>query len=162
MPRLLILPALGLALLGTSIMLPAAAPAAQTAAPDGAAIYKRCAACHTATGAGIPGAYPPLGIDFRNLAATTQGRRYIALAVLKGVTGPITVEGRPYRGVMPAQSGLNDASVAAVLNHVGTNIARTGPRFRAFTSAEIAGVRGGAAAITGADVGRLHGSAGGK
>ncbi len=29
-----------------------------TAADDGATIYKRCAACHLANGAGVPGAFP--------------------------------------------------------------------------------------------------------
>jgi len=49
-----------------------------TAAPqqqDGAAIYKRCAACHLATGAGVPGAFPPLAADVRNLSQTAAGRR---------------------------------------------------------------------------------------
>lgn len=136
-----------------------ASPAA-AAAPDGAQIFTRCAACHTATGAGVPGAYPPLGADFRNLAANAQGRRYLALAVIKGLMGPLVVEGKPYRGVMPAQSGLDDAAVAAVLNHVGTAIARGGPPFRPFTVREIAAARASGAALTSADVARLHGSGG--
>ena len=137
-------------------------PAAQAAAPDGAQIYGRCAACHTRTGAGVPGAYPPLGADFRTLATTAAGRRYLVLVVIKGVIGPITVDGKPFRGVMPAQTGLDDAAVAAVLNHVGTAIATSGPRFRAFTPREVAGVRAGAGAITPAEVGRLHAAAGGR
>ena len=62
------------------------------AAPDGAAVFQRCAACHTRTGAGVPGAYPPLGADFRALASKPAGRRHLALAILKGLSGPITVE----------------------------------------------------------------------
>ena len=140
----------------------APAAAAPAAAPDGARLFARCAACHTATGAGVPGAYPPLGADFRDLATKPQGRRYIALVVIKGVTGPIMVEGKNYRGVMPAQSGLDDAAIAAVLNHVGTTITKTGPRFRAFTAVEIAKTRAGAGVITGSDVARMHRPAGGK
>lgn len=132
------------------------------AAPDGATIYNRCAACHTKTGAGVPGAYPPLGADFRSLAAKPGGRRYLALAVVKGLNGPISVEGKPYRGMMPAQGGLDDAGVAAVLNHVGGTIAKTGPAFKAFTDKEVADYRAGGKALTAADVARLHEGAGGK
>lgn len=132
------------------------------AEPNGAALYGRCAACHTATGAGVPGAYPPLGVDFRTLAARNEGRRYIALAVIKGLSGPITVEGKSFRGVMPAQSGLDDAAIAAVLNHVGTTITKAGPAFRRFTPAEIGTIRAGGAALSSADVARLHAGAGGK
>lgn len=139
----------------------ASAGAAQ-AAPDGAALYNRCAACHTRTGAGVPGAYPPLGADFRALAARPEGRRYLALAVIKGLNGPISVEGKPYRGMMPAQGGLGDADVAAVLNHVGGSIAKTGPAFKPFTDQEVAGYRAGAKALNAADVAKLHAGAGGK
>lgn len=144
------------------ILLAALLPTAAMAAPDGKAIFTRCAACHTATGAGVPGAYPPLGADFRALAAKPEGRRYIALAVMKGLAGPLTVEGKSYRGVMPAQGGLDEASIAAVLNHVGTAIARTGPAFKPFTAAEVAGYKATAGSMTGADVARLHAAAEGK
>jgi mono/diheme cytochrome c family protein len=132
------------------------------AAPDGATVFARCAACHTRTGAGVPGAYPPLGADFRALAAKDAGRRYIVLAVTRGLMGPITVEGRPYAGVMPAQGGLDDGAVAAVLNHVGTKIAKTGPAFRPFDSGEVARLRQSGASLGPADVARLHAGAGGK
>ena len=132
------------------------------AAPDGATIYNRCAACHTRTGAGVPGAYPPLNADFRALAAKPAGRRYLALAAIKGLNGPISVEGKSYRGMMPAQGGLDDADVAAVLNHVGATIARAGPAFKSFTQQEVAGYRAGARALSAADVAKLHEEAGGK
>lgn len=131
-------------------------------AQDGASIYNRCAACHTRTGAGVPGAYPPLNADFRALAAKASGRRYLALAVIKGLNGPISVEGKPYRGMMPAQGGLDDAAVAAVLNHVGGTIARTGPPFTSFTAKEVSGYRADGKMLTAADVARSHQSAGGK
>ncbi|HNN56211.1 MAG TPA: cytochrome c [Novosphingobium sp.] len=140
--------------------LPGAAPAAQPG-PNGATIFTRCAACHTATGRGVPGAYPPLGSDFRALAAKPDGRRYLVLAVTRGVSGPLVVEGKPFRNVMPAQSGLDDASVAAVLNHVGTVIAKSGPPFKAFTAKEVATARASGQAITAADVARLHATVGG-
>lgn len=128
-----------------------------TAADDGATIYKRCAACHLANGAGVPGAFPPLKTDVRALAGTAAGRRYLALVVIRGVSGPITVEGKAYRGMMPAQAGLNDAQVAAVLNHVVR-----GGSAKAFTPREIAGYRAGSAALNSAAVGRLQPAAPGK
>ncbi|MDE2434791.1 MAG: cytochrome c [Sphingomonadales bacterium] len=145
----------GAALL-SSLPAPAASPA-----PNGATTYARCAACHTATGKGVPGAYPPLGADFRKMAAKPAGRRYLALAVIKGLNGPLTVEGKTYRGVMPAQAGLDDAAIAGVLNHVGTAIATSGPPLRAFTAAEVAATRASGSNLTGADVVKLHVQAGG-
>ncbi len=132
-----------------------------TAAPDGAAIYARCAACHTKTGAGLPGAFPPLASDFRALAAKPAGRRYLVLVLTRGISGPITVEGKPYRGVMPAQS-LDDAATAAVLNHVGTQVARTGPAMKLFTDKEVATHRASVGTLSPADIGKLHAEVGGR
>ncbi|MGV3512417.1 MAG: c-type cytochrome [Novosphingobium sp.] len=131
------------------------------AAPDGAALFARCAACHTRSGAGVAGAYPPLGADFRALAAKPAGRRYLTLAVLRGLSGPLMVEGKTYRGVMPAQV-LDDASAAAVLNHVGTKIAQSGPAFKPFTEKEVVGYRASGATLSSAEVAKLHSGAGGK
>jgi mono/diheme cytochrome c family protein len=150
------------------VLLPAALVAATLAAatpaapaPNGGALYARCAACHTATGNGIPGAYPPLGIDFRKLAAKPGGRRFLVLSLTRGLSGAITIEGKPYRGTMPAQTGMDDAALAAVLNHVGTAIAKTGPAFRPFTATEVAKARVSGAKLGGVDVAKLHSAAGG-
>ena len=134
-----------------------------TAAPqqqDGAAIYKRCAACHLATGAGVPGASPPLAADVRNLSQTAAGRRYLALVVIKGVSGPLTVDGKLYQGVMPAQPNLNDAEVASLLDHVISKVAKGNAR--AFTANEIVTARKAGMSLNAAAVGKLHASAGGK
>uniref|UniRef100_B0T7F6 Cytochrome c class I n=1 Tax=Caulobacter sp. (strain K31) TaxID=366602 RepID=B0T7F6_CAUSK len=143
-------------LAASAAVLTASACSAAAQSVDGAAIYNRCAACHTATGKGVPGAYPPLSLDFRQMAAKPDGRRYLVAVVTRGVAGPLTVEGKPYRGFMPAQSGLNDASVAAVLNHVGASIATTGPAFRLFTELEVAKHRASSADLNGAAVAKLH------
>lgn len=131
-------------------------------AADGPTIYKRCAACHLSSGAGVPSAYPPLASDFRALSATAKGRRYLILAVIKGVAGPIVVDGKNYRGIMPAQSGLDDTAVAAVLNYVTTGIAKAAKGSKSFTAAEVAAVRASSAGLNAAAVGKLHKSAGGK
>jgi len=125
-------------------------------AQDGAAVFERCAACHTATGAGVPGAFPPLNRDVRTLAARPEGRRYLALVVMVGLIGPLQVEGQTFRNVMPAQSGLDAAAVAAVLNHVGTRISHDGPPFRAFSAAEVAGYAADLGKVGPTDLAALH------
>jgi len=139
----------------------AAAAVPAMAGPDGAAVFARCAACHTRTGAGVPGAFPPLASDFRALAGKPAGRRYLSLAVIRGLSGPLMVDGKPYRGMMPAQT-LDDAAVAAVLNHVGQQITRTGPLFRPFGATEVAGHRASGTQLSAADVARLRPGAAGK
>lgn len=140
----------------------ALAGTASAQSPDGATLYQRCAACHLPDGAGVPGAFPPLRADFAALAARPAGRRYLVLAVTRGLAGPLLVEGKPYRGVMPAQSLLDDAGVAAVLNHVAVQVAKAGPGVRPFTPAEVAAARAGGAALTAAAVAALHASAAGQ
>jgi mono/diheme cytochrome c family protein len=128
--------------------------AAMAGEPDGAAIFTRCAACHTASGGGVPGAFPPLNRDVRELAAKPAGRRYLALVVLTGLSGEVHIDGATYRNFMPAQAGLSPADVAAVLNHLGTRISHDGPPFRAFDAAEVA--RYAADKTTPADLAALH------
>lgn len=77
--------------------------AAPLHAADGKAVYqKNCAACHQATGKGIPGAFPALAGS-----AFVQGpARDPATVLLKG------------RGGMPDFSqSLNDGDIAAVLTY---------------------------------------------
>lgn len=83
---------------------------------DGAQIYAaQCVACHQATGAGLPGVFPPLaGSEW-----VTGSPARVAQIVLHGVTGPLTVKGAPFNGQMPAfKEKLNDGELAAVLTHV--------------------------------------------
>jgi mono/diheme cytochrome c family protein len=91
-------------------------PAAGAAKVDGAAVFaSSCAACHQASGAGLPGVFPPLaGSEW------VVGKDGTAAAiVLQGVTGDITVKGTTYKGAMPAfKEQLSDDQVAAVLGHV--------------------------------------------
>lgn len=87
-----------------------------TASVDGAAVYAaRCAACHQANGAGLPGAFPPLaGSEW----VTGKGSTLAAI-VLHGIGGPLTVKGQHYDGAMPAfQQQLQDSEIAAVLTYI--------------------------------------------
>lgn len=131
-----------------------ASTAAVTQEPEGARVFSRCAACHLPTGAGIPGAFPPLTKEPANLARTPDGRRYLVLALLKGLSGPIVVEGKAYSGVMPAQTGLTDTQVAAALNHVTGPLSGVDKPPRPFTAAEIATARAAARTLDAAAVAR--------
>lgn len=80
----------------------------------GETVYKaNCLACHGAEGKGVEGAFPPLAeSDYLN----ADHKRGIQ-AVLKGLTGKITVNGKEYNSVMPAVA-LNDEDTANVLTFV--------------------------------------------
>ena len=95
---------------------PAAKAGAATGGADGAAIYAaRCAACHQATGAGLPGVFPPLaGSEW-----VTGKEEALAKILLHGVTGALTVKGSTFNGAMPAfKDQLKDDEIAAVASHM--------------------------------------------
>ena len=100
----------------TPAELQGAAPVAAGAVVDGAAVYAtRCVACHQATGAGLPGVFPPLVGSEWVLGKDTT----LASIVLHGISGPLTVKGSVYNGAMPAfKVQLQDAELAAVLSHI--------------------------------------------
>jgi mono/diheme cytochrome c family protein len=83
-------------------------------ADKGKGVYtKTCIACHQATGAGIPGAFPPLAkSDYLNADVNRAIKQ-----VIKGSTAPITVNGKKYTTAMPAQA-LSDQQIADVLTYV--------------------------------------------
>jgi mono/diheme cytochrome c family protein len=95
----------------------------KVSADRGKAVYMQtCMACHQLTGMGVPGAFPPLSkVDY----VTGDTRRLVAI-VLKGITGPMTVDGKIYATGMP-QPELTfpilkeDKNVADVLNYVRTS-----------------------------------------
>lgn len=92
--------------------------AAAGGAVDGKALYAaQCAACHQATGAGLPGVFPPLdGSEW------VQGEpRVLANILLHGITGEITVKGNKYQGAMPAFPQLSDAELAGIANFIRGN-----------------------------------------
>jgi mono/diheme cytochrome c family protein len=111
-------------------------------AQNGAATFRRCAACHLADRSGVPNAFPPLKINVVALASSPAGRKYLALVVLRGLSGPIAVGGKVYRGTMPAQGGLNDGEIATLLSYLVQ-----GSKAKPFTPSEVAGYRAIAAAI---------------
>jgi nitrite reductase (NO-forming) len=80
-----------------------------------------CLACHQANGEGIPSAFPPLAkSDFLN----ADHNRAIDI-LLHGRSGPITVNGKTFDGVMPAVA-LNNGQVANVLTYVLNSFGNNG------------------------------------
>ena len=111
---------------------------------DGAALYtQHCAACHQPTGAGIPGAFPPIAGHVGELVAAD--RTYPAKLVLFGMMGAIEVQGTTYNGLMPGLGPvLSDAQVAGILNHVMVawdDVEALADEFETYTAEEIAGWR---------------------
>ena len=81
----------------------------------GKAVYlANCSACHQPNGTGLKGAFPPLaGSDYLK-----GDRKQVMSAALFGLSGPITVNGEQYNGVMPSLGHLSDADLAAALTYV--------------------------------------------
>ena len=74
-----------------------------------------CAACHQATGLGLPGAFPPLAKS----AWVAGAEERLIKAILAGLAGEIEVNGVKYNGNMPnIGAGLKDAQVAHIATYV--------------------------------------------
>ncbi len=87
----------------------------QSAGADG---FQRCAACHLASGEGVPGAFPPLKGRIAKLASNPEGRAYLIAVVNTGLMGNISIDGVPYMGVMPGQgTSYDEQSLRDVLNY---------------------------------------------
>ena len=72
-----------------------------------------CFACHQSEGQGIPSTFPPLAkSDYLN----ADSKRAIK-TILHGLTGEVTVNGKKYNNVMPAQN-LSDDEIANVLTYI--------------------------------------------
>ena len=90
-----------------------------------------CSTCHQASGAGLPGVFPPLAkSDW--LAANPKKAIDV---VLGGLAGPVKVNGQDYNSVMPPMGQLNDDEVANILTYVLGSWGNAGGRV---TKAEVA------------------------
>jgi len=72
-----------------------------------------CFACHMQEGQGLPGVFPPLADSDYLKADKDRAIR----TVLKGLNGPIVVNGKPYNNMMPPQE-FTDDQVADVLTYI--------------------------------------------
>jgi nitrite reductase (NO-forming) len=113
---------------GTQLARRTGNPTLDEPAKAGQALFAgTCAACHQASGAGVPGAFPPLaGSDF--LSADTK--RAVGI-VLNGLSGKITVNGQDYNSAMPPFAHLGDDEIAKILTYVLNSWGNPGGRISA-------------------------------
>lgn len=99
----------------------------------GSNIYaSNCIACHMENGEGMAGVFPPLkNSDY------LKDKKKVIQAMLNGLQGEITVNGKKYNSAMPA-SGLNDTEIADVLTYVNNTWGNKGARI---TAQEVAALR---------------------
>lgn len=91
-----------------------------------------CVACHQPSGMGLPPVFPPLT---KNEYVEGSGERLAAI-VLKGIVGPIAVNGQTFVNVMPPQEAmLTDEKIAAVLTFVRSSFGNSFPPVSAETVA---------------------------
>ena len=94
-----------------------------------------CYACHQLDGKGLPGAFPPLARSDYLLADRERAIRI----VLKGLSGPVTVNGVSLNSAMPPLEGiLSDWQIADVLSYVYNAWGNEGA---AFKPAEVKAIR---------------------
>lgn len=93
----------------------ATAAVAETQVEAGKKVFANCAACHQATGMGLPPAFPPLVQSEFVLGSPKR----LAMIVLKGLQGPVKVKGMTFVGAMPFwEKSLTDRNIAAVLTYI--------------------------------------------
>jgi mono/diheme cytochrome c family protein len=112
------------------------------AAPDpkvvGKALFSaNCITCHQANGQGVPGQYPPLAGSEVELGDATN---HLIAIVLKGLQGPVTVEGKSFNNSMQAWEGqYTDQQLAAILTYVRSDWGNNAPPITADMVKQIRG-----------------------
>jgi mono/diheme cytochrome c family protein len=98
--------------------------AGAAAAVDGKQLYgSKCAACHQATGLGVPGVFPPLaGSEW-----VVGDEKVLTHLVLHGVTGDMEVKGTTYKGAMPAWHAMADDELAALMSYIRSDWGNKAP-----------------------------------
>ncbi len=100
------------------------AAATLTLAQQGKAVYANCVTCHQANGLGLPGQFPPL---VKSEWVVGGEKRLIAI-LLKGLQGPLNVEGKVYNGVMPPwEKTLSDRKIAAIASYIRSEWGNAAP-----------------------------------
>lgn len=119
-----------------------------TAAPVRAqgphAFQVRCAVCHQATGAGVPGIYPSIAGTIGNYVKLPQGRTYLVHVLLYGMSGEIESQGTTYVGLMPSAADFSDQQLSDAINYVlrKLNTTQTPPDFKPISPADFKAARG--------------------
>jgi mono/diheme cytochrome c family protein len=106
----------------------------------GAEIYERegyCGTCHQHDGKGLPAAgFPPLA----NTKWALGNEERLIKITLKGLMGPIEVQGKKFPGLVPMtpfEGMLNDQDVAAVLTYVRNSFGNKASAIKAETVKKI-------------------------
>ena len=112
-----------------------AAGAVQSLAQIGKGVYSQCQPCHQANGAGVAGQFPPLAkSDY-----VVGGEKRLVALLLKGIQGPLVVEGKTYNGAMPAwEKALSDKKIAAVASYIRSEWGNAAPEI---SEAKVAAAR---------------------
>jgi mono/diheme cytochrome c family protein len=117
-------------------------PGGAKGAPDpkvvGKALFSaNCITCHQATGLGVPGQYPPLAGSEVELGDATN---HLIAIVLKGLQGPVVVEGKPFNNSMQAwEAQYTDSQLAAILTYVRSDWGNNAPPITADMVKQIRG-----------------------
>ncbi len=93
-------------------------------AASGANLYTaNCSACHGATGAGVPGAFPALADD--PVVEAKDPKQQIG-TILRGLHGA-TIKGTAFASQMPPFAQLSDNDIAAIIDHERTSWGNSAP-----------------------------------
>jgi mono/diheme cytochrome c family protein len=110
--------------------------------PQGAAAFQsNCAVCHGPGGAGVPSLAPPLLSYPARYAASAEGRRQLAMTLLYGMFGDISVGEAHFNSQMPAFAQLDDATLAALVNFVVFDLDHATADLKPLAASEIAAER---------------------
>ena len=93
-----------------------------------------CGTCHQRNGQGASGRFPPLA----KTRWVTGDKNLLISIVLKGMEGPIEVNGEQFNGTMPQHSFLGNEEIANVLTYIRESF---GNSASAVTAEEVAKVR---------------------
>jgi mono/diheme cytochrome c family protein len=88
-----------------------------------------CQNCHMENGEGQPGVFPPVA-----KTSYVKDTKKIIKIILEGQSGEITVNGKKYNTMMPAQAYLTDQQIADVLTYIRSS---WGNKYPAVTAAQV-------------------------
>ena len=88
---------------------------------------QNCMVCHQTTGLGVARQFPPLAGSEWVLGQDWHGDNHLVKIVLKGLQGPIQVQGSTFNNAMPTWSMLTDEQIAAVLTYIRSEWGNAAP-----------------------------------
>lgn len=103
--------------------------------------YERsCQACHRPDGSGMRGAFPPLAGNSNLHAEPIR----VVNSILKGVSGPLQVDGVTYNAVMPAMAHLSNTEIANISTYILQSWGNSGPTV---TEGQVQAIREGSGSL---------------